>query len=149
MLVSLLSLPFCLPAQTSGPLNIAEPAKVSARRNSTLEVKLDLSLRPGYHVNSNHPSEQYLIPLRLTWEDTLVKTDRVEYPKAIMQKFDFSEKPLSVYEGAFALRTQFRVPANAVSGPNIVLGKLRYQACSNTACLPPKTVEVHLPVVIQ
>ena len=28
-------------------------------------------------------------------------------------------------------------------------GKLRYQACNNKACFPPKTVEVKLPVQVQ
>ena len=112
-------------------------------------MKLPLSLREGYHLNSNQPTDPYLIPLKLTWEDSLLKTDRVEFPKALMQKFEFADKPLSVYEGSFVIRTLFHVPATAMPGPNIVAGKLRYQACSNTACLPPKTVEVRLPVVIQ
>lgn len=144
-----MTLPSQLPGQSNGALTVAEPAKVSAHRDSTVETRLSLSLRERYHVNSNQPADPYLIPLKLTWEDTLVKTDRVEYPKPVMRKFEFSDKPLSVYEGAFEIRTHFRIPRSAVSGPNIVLGKLRYQACSEKACLPPKTVEVRLPVVIQ
>ena len=128
---------------------MSEPTKLSVKRNASAEVKLPLSLREGYHLNSNQPTDPYLIPLKLTWEDSLLKTDRVEFPKPLMQKFEFADKPLSVYEGSFVIRTLFHVPATAMPGPNIVAGKLRYQACSNTACLPPKTVEVRLPVVIQ
>lgn len=130
-------------------LTVSEAAKVSAKRNGPVEAKLLLSLREGYHLNSNQPTDPYLIPLRLTWEDALLKTERVEFPKPLLQKFEFNEKPLSVYEGSFEIRTIFHVPATAAPGPNIVSGKLRYQACSNTVCLPPKTVEVKLPVVIQ
>lgn len=137
------------PAQSSGVLTVAEPVKVSVKRNATAEAKVSLTLRDGYHMNSNQPTDPYLIPLKLTWEDTLLKTEKVEFPKPVMQKFEFSETPLSVYEGSFELRTFFHAPANASPGPAIVTGKLRYQACSNTACLPPKTVEVRLPVIVQ
>jgi hypothetical protein len=136
-------------AQSSGVLTVAEPAKLSVKRAATAEAKLSLTLREGYHLNSNEPSDKYLIPLKLTWEDTLLKTEKVEFPKPLLQKFEFSETPLSVYEGAFEIRTVFQAPPKAAPGPAIVTGKLRYQACSNTACLPPKTLEVRLPVVVQ
>jgi hypothetical protein len=138
-----------LPAQTSGVLTVKDPAKLSIKRNSAGTAVLSLSLKPGYHLNSNEPSEAYLIPLRLTWENTLLKTQKVEFPKPAMQKFDFSEKPLSVYAGDFQISTVFEAAPNTSPGPNIVIGKLRYQACSDTMCLPPKTVEVRLPVVVQ
>lgn len=138
-----------LPAQSSGVLTVKEPAKLSLRRNSAGTAVLALSLKPGYHVNSSEPMEQYLIPLRLTWENTLLKTQKVEFPKPAMQKFEFSDKPLSVYAGDFEIRTVFEAAQNAMPGPNIVTGKLRYQACSDTMCLPPKTVEIRLPVVVQ
>jgi len=32
---------------------------------------------------------------------------------------------------------------------SILPGKLRYQACNNTMCFPPKTVDVKLPVEVQ
>jgi len=39
-------------------------------------------------------------------------------------------------------------PADALSG-SILPGKLRYQACHNTMCFPPKTEDVKLPTEIQ
>ena len=39
--------------------------------------------------------------------------------------------------------------ADAPNGPGMALGKLRYQACNHNSCLPPKTIEVKLPVVVQ
>ena len=72
-----------------------------------------------------------------------------EYPKPHNEKYEFSEKPLSVYTGNFEIVSKFKVPADAQQGPGIALGKLRYQACNNNACFPPKTVEVKLPVDIK
>ncbi|MDX2153526.1 MAG: protein-disulfide reductase DsbD family protein [Bryobacteraceae bacterium] len=144
-----LSLPSPSAPQSSAVLTVAEPAKVSLRRETPVTVPLTVSLKDGYHVNSTTPPDPYLIPLKLTWDEALVKVEKTDFPKPLMQKFEFSEKPLSVYEGSFDIKTTLRAPKTAATGPNVLVAKLRYQACSNTACLPPKTVEVKVPVVIQ
>ncbi len=122
---------------------------VAGKRGGDLTAKLSVVLRPGYHVNSNTPNEAFLIPLKLTWTPAPIEGGSVEYPKAHDEKYEFSEKPVSVYTGNFELLTKFKVPASASQGPAVLLGKLRYQACNNNACFPPKTVEVKLPVDIQ
>ena len=120
-----------------------------ARRGASLEVKTAALLKPGYHVNSNTPSESYLIPLRLTWEPGALEAVEVVFPKPHMEMYEFSAVPLSVFTGDFNLMTKFKVAANASSGPGLAVGKLRYQACNNNSCLPPKTIEIKLPVVVQ
>src|SRR6266705_5609089 len=87
-----LFLPCCL-AQTN-VLSVAPPEKVVARHGASLEVKTTVLLKPGYHVNSNTPSEAYLIPLKLSWEPGPLEAIGVEFPKAQMEKYAFSEKPL-------------------------------------------------------
>ena len=144
---ALLFLP-SLTAQTS-LLTVDPPAAVQAKRGATVQAKLKVVLQPGYHANSNTPSEDYLIPLKLTWEKGPLDSPVVAYPKGQMEKYEFSDKPISVYTGNFELVTTFKVAPNATVGPTIMAGKLRYQACSNKACFPPKTVEVKLPVQVQ
>jgi thiol:disulfide interchange protein DsbD len=65
-----------------------------------------------------------------------------------MEKYSFSEKPLSVFNGDFQIVTHFKAVANAAPGPATMTGKLRYQACNNTMCLPPKTLDIALQVEI-
>ena len=108
-----------------------------------------MKLQSGFHVNSNTPSEDYLIPLRLTWAPGALVAETVSYPKPQMEKYEFSPKPISVFTGDFELVTRFKVDANASLGPGILIGKLRYQACNNNACFPPKTVEVKMPYQVQ
>jgi hypothetical protein len=127
-------------------LLIGKPAMVVAKAGSTVEAKLPLELRAGYHVNSNTPSEAYLIPLKLTWNDGAVSAASVVFPKPSMEKYSFSEKPLSVFSGRFEILTRFNVPAAAPVGPVAVAGKLRYQACNDRMCLAPKTVDVSVQV---
>ncbi|MBL8179692.1 MAG: hypothetical protein JNK48_33750 [Bryobacterales bacterium] len=147
------SVPLLLLAATSlfaqgNILTIAAPPKLQAKKNTTVTAKLEVQLRNGYHVNSNTPSDDYLIPLRLTWTAAPLAMKGVAYPKPKMEKYEFSEKPLSVFTGDFNLVTTFQVPASAAPGMQVISGKIRYQACTHKECFPPKTVEVKLPVDI-
>jgi Disulphide bond corrector protein DsbC len=129
---------------------VGESQKVAGKRNAAVQAKIPVSVRPGYHVNSNAPTEEYLIPLKLTWTSTgALEGGSVTYPKASMEKYEFAEKPLSVFTGDFDLVVSFKVAAAAPAGPGAAVGKLRYQACSARACFPPKTVEVTVPYQIQ
>lgn len=107
-----------------------------------------MQLRNGYHVNSNTPTDAYLIPLRLTWTADPLVLDGVEFPKPKLEKYEFADKELSVFTGDFDVTTRFKVPAAAPAGVHVVTGKLRYQACSHKECLPPRTIEVKLPVEV-
>jgi len=129
-------------------LSIGPPQKTTAKIGSTVDVKTAVEIRTGYHCNSNTPSEDYLIPLRLTWTTGPLESPAIEYPKPQMERFSFSDKALSVYTGDFVITTKFKVATNVNPGTVFVTGKLRYQACNDRMCLPPKTIDVSLPVDI-
>lgn len=135
--------------QGSNILSVQDPPALAARRGTAVQAKLKVSLRPGFHVNSNTPSEDYLIPFKLTWTPGPLESPAVAYPKAQMEKYEFSDKPISVFTGDFDLNTSFKVPAGAPVGPTVITGKLRYQACNDKSCFPPKTAEVKMTVQVQ
>jgi thiol:disulfide interchange protein DsbD len=134
-------------AQTN-VLNYTPPKTVTAKPGGTAEVALTLKLDSGFHVNSNTPSNPYLIPLRLTWNPGPLETVEVIFPAPRTEKFGFSETPLSVFTGDFEILTRFKVAAAAALGSGTLTGKLRYQACNDRTCLTPKTIEVTLPIDI-
>jgi hypothetical protein len=133
----------------SNHLGVDPPPKLAAKRGGTAEAKLAVHVESGYHVNSNAPAEDYLIPLRLRWETGPLAPAEVVYPKPETEKYEFSEKPLSVFTGDFQILTRFKVEASAAPGPGVLLGKLRYQACSRDTCYRPVTLEIRLPYEIQ
>lgn len=135
-------------AQTN-VLTVTPGEKMRVKRGETVTAKTHAQLKSGYHANSNTPNEDYLIPLKLTWTPAPLEVAEVVYPKPQLEKYEFSEKPVSVVSGDFEIVTKFKVPAKAPNGPAIITGKLRYQACTDRMCLPPKTVEVPLTVEIQ
>ncbi len=149
MLRSLAALSLSLPCiAQNNVLSVTPPETVIVRIGSTAEVKLSLELREGYHCNSNKPSDEYLIPLKLTWLAGALESPDVAYPAPQMEKYSFSEKPLSVYTGNFELVTKFKVAGSAAPGHATVTGKIRYQACTDRMCLQPKTIDVSVPVDI-
>ena len=133
-------------AQTN-VLLMPKPEPVAAKAGTTVEVKLPLQLREGYHMNTNMPPDPYLIPLRLTWDSGPISAE-VVYPKPELHKVEFSAAPLPVFSGRFELVTRFKVPASVQPGLVNIPGKLRYQACNDRMCLPPKTVDLTLPVSV-
>ena len=137
-------------AQSSGHLTVGEPQKVAGKRGAAVESKIPISIQSGFHVNSNTPSEEYLIPLKITWTATgALEAPRVVYPKPTMEKYEFSPTPLSVFTGNFDLVANFKIAGNAPAGPGIAEGQLRYQACNSTTCFPPKNVPVKISYLVQ
>jgi Disulphide bond corrector protein DsbC len=133
-------------AQTPA-LTVKPPIGVVVKKGATVDVKLMATLNSGFHLNSHTPTEDYLIPLSLKWEGPLEEVG-VVYPTPQLEKYSFDEKPLSVLTGQFPLVTKFKAPAAAIPGPVTLNGKVRYQACNNNACFPPKTVPVTLTVEV-
>jgi hypothetical protein len=149
LLLPLLCLPF-LQAQTSGYLTVGQASTVSGKRNASVETRIPVSVQPGFHVNGDKPSEEYLIPLKLTWTATgALQPGAIIYPKATQEKYEFAEKPLLVLTGNFDIVANFKVAGNASAGPGSAAGKLLYQACNNRACFQPKTVNVTVNYRIQ
>ncbi len=129
---------------------MGEPAKLAAARGAAVEAKIPVTVDQGFHVNSNHPSEDYLIPLKLTWTSLgALVGGEVTYPPPTMEKYEFAEKPLSVFSGVFSLTVNFKIAPNAPPGPGVATGKLRYQACNSNTCYPPKTADVSVAYQVQ
>jgi len=138
-----------LPAQNNNVLAIQPVEKLTIKRGTTAEVKVKADLQPGFHVNSNAPAEEYLIPLKLTWAKEPLEAEQVVYPKPQFENYAFSPKPVSVFSGTFEILTRFKAPASAANGMAMMTGKLRYQACNNKECLPPRSIDVKVMLDIQ
>lgn len=115
-----------------------------APRSLGVEVAVVAEILEGFHVNSNKPREEYLIPTTLAAEAPAgLRVVEISFPKGQVKKFEFSETPLDVYEGIFIIRMKLQVASDAPMGAIKIPMTLRYQACNDRACLPP----VKLPVV--
>jgi hypothetical protein len=136
----------CLQAQVNKVVFVATPEPVVAKAGATVDEVLKITVREGYHVNSDKPKDEFIIPLKLTWTGP-VSVKQVTFPKA--EEIDVNGQKLTVFTGSFPIRTQLSIPANTPKGKATVTGKLRYQACNSEMCLRPMTLDIELPVTIE
>src|ERR1700693_4697461 len=110
-------------------------------RGRAFQVAVVAKISPGFHINAHQPSEDYLIPTKVTAELPpglfVVETN---YPRGVMRAFSFSKTPLRVYEGSFTILMKLRTNGTAPLGPQKINLTVGYQACNQEACLPPTKV---------
>lgn len=120
------------------------------KRGGAAQLAVIIEVDDGYHINSNRPAEKYLIPTALKIERTAgLTTTPVTYPKAKLEKFEFSKKPLSVFEGKSVLKLTARALPSLASGSQTLKAKLTVQACNNQLCLRPQTIDVSIPLKVE
>jgi hypothetical protein len=95
--------------------------------------RLILEVEPGWHVQANPTSEEFLFATELKGEG--VELREVRYPAGERKAAAFTERPVSVYSGRAEISGQLRGEGKIV---------LSYQPCDDARCLP--SVERRLPV---
>jgi Disulphide bond corrector protein DsbC len=142
-----------LSAQTLGKapsLTIAPVPLITAQRAKETMVNLNFRIPHGYHINSNTPKSEFLIPTALRMDlPTDIVLGRIAYPPGEDATFPFSpDEKLSVYSGDFTIAVAVHPLHSVVPGKYEMRGVLRYQACDNAACYPPKNLPVSFEVKV-
>jgi hypothetical protein len=155
MFLLFLSLWLAIPtsAQTLGKapsLSMVPVALVTAQRAKQTMVNLNFRIPAGYHINSNTPKSEFLIPTALKMDlPTDIVLGKIEYPPGEDASFPFSpDEKLSVYSGDFTIAIAVHPLHSVVPGKYEMRGALRYQACDNAACYPPKNLPVNFEVKV-
>ncbi len=134
-----------------GPVVKMAPAPVvAAVQGKPSTVALSFSVSNGFHINSNHPKSEYLIPTALKIEPaTDIVIGKTTYPDGQDMSFAFApDEKLNVYTGDFKVEVMVHPLHTIQPGKYVVRGSLKYQACDNTACYPPKNLPVSFDVKI-
>jgi len=134
-----------------GPVVTIAPAPVvTAVQGKPATVPLSFRVASGYHINSNKPKSEFLIPTVLKVEATTdIVIGKTTYPEGQDMSFAFDpDEKLNVYTGDFIVNVQVRPLHTVQAGKYIVRGTLKYQACDNAACYPPKQLPISFDVKI-
>ena len=137
---------------TAGTLSYGAPPQVVTARallatdavhpGQTAKMAVVAQVETGYHINAHNPTLDYLIPTRITFQDSpSFSIAKVVYPHGTSRKFSFMNVPISVYEGEIHLGSILNVDASTPPGFYTLPGKFLYQACNDHACLPPTSVQ--------
>ena len=130
---------------------VAPVERVAVAPGTAVNVLLKFRLSEGYHINSNVPRSELLIPTVLTLQaPSPAVSIRITYPKGEDVAFEFepSEK-LNVYAGEFVITARVRAARAAKPGDHAVRGTLKYQACNDRACFPPKSLPVEFQLSVE
>ncbi len=114
----------------------------SVTRGSKARGAVTISIPAGLHVNSNRPSSQYAIATTVKVSSPGATTSTVSYPRGANRKFDFSEDTINVYEGTVRFPFAITVPKSFSGNVVKVRATVKYQACTNEVCYPPKTKDI-------
>jgi thiol:disulfide interchange protein len=114
------------------------PGGVVTKGKATRATVL-LVIPAGLHVNSNRPDSEYAIATTVRASANGARIGAVSYPRGKNRKFQFSENLINVYEGRVLFTFPVTVPAN-YRGSTVKLDiAVRYQACTDEVCYPPRT----------
>jgi hypothetical protein len=121
---------------------------VAVQANQPTAVELRFRVEDGFHINSHTPKDELLIPTVLKLDPTgpIKISAEVYQPGAPFRlQIGSGETPgeiLDVYQHEFRVTIHIVAP----KGPSTLQGSLRYQACDNAACFPPKTLPITIAV---
>jgi hypothetical protein len=131
-------------------VTVAPIPPVSVQRGKSANFELDFRVGRGFHINSNQPKDEYLIPTTLKLDPPSdIAIGKIDYPQGQDVAFAFSPtEKINVYSGDVAITGMVRTMSTAAYGTFRVHGTLTYQACDNAACYPPKRLPVQFDVKV-
>jgi uncharacterized protein len=143
-----------LPSEKPGQVSpsqavTASAAEINLRAGDAAEAEIKIIVAGGYHINGNPASEDYLRPTELKIETAAkITVGKPVYPKTEMKKFNFNDKPISVYEDTVIIKLPVRADKTATIGQTILRGTIQAQPCNDNACFPTRNIELLLPVQV-
>ncbi len=150
VVIIFLVLIFASAAFAQDMVSVAPVDPVAVAVGKTAPVKIDCRVNTGFHINSNKPNSELLIPTEFKFSlPTELIIAGVTYPAGQQLTFPFMpNEPLSVYSGDFEVKANVRASQHARPGTYRVHATLRYQACNDRQCFPPKTLPVDFDVKV-
>jgi len=114
-----------------------------------LRIAVKVTIKVFWHINSNHPSQDYMIGTKVTIpQEEPFELKDVVYPEPSEIRFGFSESALSVYQGVIFIFGIIPVPADLGLGKHTIPFHINYQACNDATCLPPQMIKKQISVVV-
>ncbi|MBX3449432.1 MAG: DUF255 domain-containing protein [Planctomycetaceae bacterium] len=109
----------------------------------TSDIAVVIDVKPGWHIQANPPSPENMIAT----EVKLVASDGVEltnlvFPMGAPHTLPEFEVPVSVYDNRVIVRGKVTVPASLAGKTEELRIDVKYQACNEESCRPPRTVKL-------
>ena len=94
------------------------PSHNGVNSGGKISFAVILEIPKQWHLNSHVPSQDFLIPTKLTFDGAPdLEIEKVIYPDGKELRFAFSSVPMSVYEGRLVIGVVIHVKEDAQPGP--------------------------------
>jgi hypothetical protein len=128
-------------AATPAPTASFRYAPATFKGDSTRLI-VKVVIPKGWHIQSNAPLDEFLIPTELKTEGEGLSFGKVVFPKPILEDFPALGGKVALFAGTIEVkvpvaRKNAKVTQESLESAKVVL---RYQACNDSQCLPPKEV---------
>jgi len=121
---------------------------IKSTAGSVTKIELTASIRGGYHINSNKPKDEFLIPVTITSGNKSFPLAKVDYPVPEDLVFPSSPDPVSAYVGTVKFGVAIKVGKNITPGKYKVPINFNYQSCNDQSCFPPATVVNEVEITV-
>jgi len=121
--------------EAPGSSRTEDHVHVTARRAGDA-LLITLRIDPGYHINANPASDDYLIATSVAFAGPV--PERIVYPSGIPFKPAFADKPIEVYEGTVVVTATFTT--EGLERAHDLGFTVTAQACTKVICLPPNDI---------
>ena len=125
-----------------------EKNKIEAESGKEFRVKLFVDIKSGWHINSNKPNDEFLIPTEISIKEKNVKLLKVDFPKAENLNLSVSDKPVSVFTGKFPIGLTLIIEKSFTADKLEIPVVFSYQGCNDQTCMPPADLTSNLSVSI-
>lgn len=121
----------------------------SVTRGGSAKGSIVLSIPGGLHVNSSRPASEYAIPTTVRLSGAGVRISGPTFPRGVNRKFQFSENTINVYEGTVRFPFTVTVPTGFKGDTVRLRAVVRYQACTDEVCYPPRNKEITITAKVR
>src|ERR1700677_840572 len=143
----IVSLCLCVAAAAQAPVQPVEwtgavTPKTTVKPGASLIVELSAKVQGGWHVYGLTQLPEGPTPLRLSVDkNEVARSAGAATGTAPIKKHDQAfDLDTEVYESSFAVHLPVQINPNAAGGRQPIPVSVRFQACNDRICLPPRTV---------
>ena len=124
--------------------------KTPVKQGSRFAVELSAAIQNGWHVYGLEQVPGGPTPLRVALEENdAVQIAGTTSGTTPIKKHDPSfELETQFYTQSFTLHIPLQVKQHSATGKQSIPVSLRFQACSDRTCLPPRTVHLSIPIEV-
>jgi uncharacterized protein YyaL (SSP411 family) len=124
-------------------------SQTAVRPGEKVWVAVRAEIKPGFHINSWQPTQGYLVPTRLVFDETAgFQPGRESYPPSREYRAAYEEESLLIYEGTVLFGVELAVADNVSPGSYPLPFIMRLQPCDDHQCYPPLEARMRFNLIV-